>query len=179
MKIRKVVITGPESTGKTLLASTLASRYGTVWIPEYAREYICNLGRTYNYRDIEHIALQQVVSEKHYFSFARNFLFYDTFLVVTKIWFMILYDRYPRWIDIALQESQIDLFLVCNTDIPWIADPVRENGGEMRERLLDMYIKEINSLGIPWDLVTGKDEKRILSATGSLDKHFKVQQLGI
>jgi NadR type nicotinamide-nucleotide adenylyltransferase len=173
-EVYRVVITGPESTGKTSLALTLASRFKTAWIPEYAREYISGLGRKYNYTDIEHIAREQVRREKEFICKAKDFLFYDTYLVVTKIWFKVKYGHYPQWIDEAILRSGIDLFLICNIDIPWIADPVRENGGEMREKLLEMYKEEISSFGIPWEMVSGRNDQRTYSAINILNEHFNL-----
>jgi NadR type nicotinamide-nucleotide adenylyltransferase len=173
MDIYKVVVTGPESTGKSSLSKMLALHYGTVWVPEYSREYVAGLGRKYNYDDVEHIAREQVRREKDYISLAKKFIFFDTHLIVTKVWFRVVYGRYPEWIDDAIRGSCLDLFLLCNTDIPWIADPVRENGGEMREKLLEMYMEEITSFGFPWKLISGRDHNRILSAIKILDTHFK------
>ena len=65
-KLIRIAITGPESTGKTNLAEALALHYNTVWVPEYAREYIANLNRKYTLNDILTIAKRQVISEKHY-----------------------------------------------------------------------------------------------------------------
>lgn len=173
MDIYKVVVTGPESTGKTSLSMMLASHYETVWVPEYSREYVASLGRKYNYHDVEHIAREQVRRGKEYISGAKRFIFFDTHLVVTKVWFRVVYDRYPEWIDDAITGSCLDLFLLCDTDIPWITDPVRENGGEMREKLLEMYKEEITSFGFPWELVSGKDNSRFHSAIKILNTHFK------
>ncbi len=172
MDILKVVITGPESTGKTILAERLASHFNTLWIPEYARDYILNLGRKYCFSDIETIAREQIRLEKNYLQTARNILFYDTHLIVTKVWFMVVYDRYPVWIDEAIKSSGIDLFLICDTDIPWVPDPVRENGGEMRQILMKMYKAEIESFGVPWRLVSGKGEQRITSAIEKVTNFF-------
>jgi NadR type nicotinamide-nucleotide adenylyltransferase len=177
MGIYKVVITGPESTGKTSLAKRLASRFNTEWIPEYARDYIASLNRKYNYEDIEHIAREQVRREKYFIRSAKGYLFYDTWLIVTKVWFIVVYGHYPAWIDEAIRSSGIDLFLVCNTDIPWVKDPVRENGGENRELLLGMYVDEIDSLRIPWKLVSGKYDQRTDSAIEIVNSFFKVNNI--
>ena len=174
MNIYRVVITGPESTGKTTLAENLASVFNTAWVPEYAREYISGLGRRYNYDDVEHIARVQETRESDYLERASRFLFFDTHLVVIKVWFKVLYGKYPLWIDKALTDSGIGLFLVCNTDIPWMPDPLRENGGEMRDRLLKMYTGEIESLDIPWRLVSGKGQERIDCAGAIMDQFFKL-----
>jgi NadR type nicotinamide-nucleotide adenylyltransferase len=174
MDIKKVVITGPESTGKTILAAELASFFKTTWIPEYARGYIMGLNRKYTFDDVEHIALEQIRREKQFLRSARGFLFYDTHLIVTKIWFKQVFGHYPEWLDGEIENMAIGLFLVCNTDIPWVQDPVRENGGEMREVLLDMYIREIESIEIPWALVSGKSVHRTRSAIELVSSHFNI-----
>ena len=174
MPVHKVVITGPESTGKTQLAQSLAIRFNTLWVPEYAREYITGLVRNYNYHDVEHIAREQVRREKEYLKEVRDILFYDTDLIVTKVWFKVVYGSYPGWIDEAIVNTSADLFLVCNTDIPWVPDPVRENGGEMREVLMGMYISEINITGVPWKLVSGKGDQRINSAVETVKTFLKL-----
>jgi nicotinamide riboside kinase len=178
MKIHKVVVTGPESTGKTTIASRLASFFGTVWIPEYARDYVLGLGREYTYNDIEHIAREQLRLETRYVSRAKHFLFYDTWLIITKVWFRVKYDRYPAWIDDAIRESGTGLYLVCDTDIPWVADNVRENGGEMRDILLAMYREEIGAFGIACEMVSGDGDARLISALNHLDKHFDLETIG-
>ncbi|MFO7922062.1 MAG: ATP-binding protein [Bacteroidales bacterium] len=164
MVLRKVVITGPESTGKTVLADNLASHFNALRVPEYAREYVSRLDRKYNYEDVECIAREQLRQEKLFSEKATDLLFFDTYLVVTKVWFREVFGRYPGWLDEAMENSGIDLFLVCDTDIPWIPDPVRENGGERREVLKKLYIDEINFFDIPWKLVTGKAEHRACNA---------------
>ena len=178
MQINRVVISGPESTGKTELACCLASCFGTVWIPEYAREYIAGLDRPYTYEDVEYIAREQVRREKEYLRKASGFLFYDTHLIVTKVWMQVVWSEYPLWIDDAIRDSHIQLYLVCDTDMEWVPDGVRENGGRMREVLLDMYKKEISSYGIPWEVVTGHSEERTRCAISKIEKHFNIMTGG-
>ncbi len=160
MDVLNIVVTGPESTGKTVLAERLAAIFRTVWVPEYAREYVSGLGRPYRYEDVEHIALEQLRRSQEYAAGANGILFFDTHLVVTKVWFKVVYGRHPDWLDKAVRDAGTGLFQVCNTDIPWVPDGVRENGGEMRERLLEMYIAEIEAAGVPWRLVSGREGQR-------------------
>ncbi len=176
MDVLNIVVTGPESTGKTVLAERLAALFRTVWVPEYAREYVSGLGRQYRYEDVEHIALEQVRRSQEYAAGASRVLFLDTHLIVTKVWFRVVYGRYPEWLDRAIRDAGIELFLVCNTDIPWVPDGVRENGGEMRERLLEMYIAEIEAAGVPWRLVSGKDSQRTAMAEKIVRSFLKLNK---
>lgn len=158
--ILKVAITGPESTGKTELAKFLAQHFGCNYIPEYARTYVENLHRKYNYLDVVHIARKQVELEKEFIERAEEYLFYDTELIITKIWFEQVFGICPVWIDASLRKSKIDLYLLCDTDLPWVPDPVRENGGEMREKLYALYETNIRNYGFPFRVIHGKAGER-------------------
>jgi nicotinamide riboside kinase len=162
----RVVITGPECTGKSTLSAQLALHYNTVFIPEYAREYVENLNRPYTYNDIVKIAEEQVREEIEFAGKARNILFYDTYLIITKVWFDVVFKRKPEWIDEILGRKQIHLFLLCN--IPWYPDKVRENGGVMREKLFQTYRQEIERYGFPYKIINGKGEKRLQNAISAV-----------
>ena len=165
----KVVITGPESTGKSTLAESLANHYNTVFVPEYARNYVENLNRPYQYSDLEFIANKQVEDLAKHTPLANNILFLDTYLIITKVWFEVVYKKMPEWLDNAIRKSDIDLFLLCNTDIPWTPDGVRENGGEMREYLFHQYKKELEHYGFDYRIVGGLDEQRQKEAIVYID----------
>jgi NadR type nicotinamide-nucleotide adenylyltransferase len=170
--LKTIVVTGPESTGKTTLTESLALKLNATWIPEYARSYVEKLRRPYHYQDLENIARYQVQQEKKY---ARNvnsgILLMDTWLIVTKVWFEVVYGNSPPWIGEYLAASEIDLFLVCSPDIPWVPDPVRENGGEMRKILFDRYCKEIDSYGFSYEIVEGIGDVRVRNALRLLQSH--------
>lgn len=168
-----IVITGPECTGKSTLAISLARHYNTEYIPEYARTYVENLNRPYNYNDLEIIAQKQIADFKEYQIKANRILFLDTFLIITKVWFDVVYNHCPSWVIDQLKLHEIDLFLVCDTDIPWIADDVRENGGEMREKLKNRYISEIEKFGYSFKIISGKDDQRIISAIDVINNFVK------
>jgi len=170
--IKRIVLIGPESTGKTELTQFLTREFNTVYVPEYAREYIENLNRKYTYNDVVHIAETQVSLSKKNINRARKVLFYDTYLIITKIWFQVVFNTYPSWIDKELTENPIDLFLLCNTDIEWVPDSVRENGGEMREKLFEMYKREIVNYGFNYEIVKGMGEERFRNALNIVNNYL-------
>src|SRR5512133_1424151 len=98
-RVKWVVISGPESTGKTELARDLSERLGTVYVPEYAREYIERLNRPYTYSDVEQIAKYQLAEERIYESKASNgLIIFDTWFIITKVWFDLVFGKCPEWI---------------------------------------------------------------------------------
>ncbi|MEN8228614.1 MAG: ATP-binding protein [Bacteroidota bacterium] len=169
--LRRILITGPESTGKSDLSAALASSYGGVVVPEYAREYIEHLGRPYEYDDLEHIARQQV-KEYEASEQLRNWIFFDTWLIITRVWFEVVYGSIPAWIDDRIRQARFDMVLLCGTDLPWIFDPVRENGGEKREKLLEKYKYELDRFGLEWALVTGTGHERLNQAMKLINLKF-------
>jgi nicotinamide riboside kinase len=159
----RVVLTGPECTGKSTLAVQLARHYNTIWIPEYAREYVSALSRPYTYSDVEHIAATQVRQKDEFSARANKILFLDTYLIITKVWFDVVFHRCPGWIKEELSRKEIQLYLLCNTDIPWEPDPVRENG----------YKKELETWECPYRIVSGTGEIRLQNAILLLDKFIQ------
>ena len=171
-RIKWIVISGPESSGKTELAQDLSQRLGTVYVPEYAREYIENLRRPYTYSDVEKIAEYQESEERSYKYKAKNgLLIFDTWFIITKVWFDLVFGKCPEWIIPHIKSAKIDLFLVCDTDLPWVPDPVRENGGEKREQLFHLYCKEISSFGFKYEIVNGTGKTRMENAIKALVLH--------
>ena len=168
----KIVISGPESTGKTELAKHLAGICQVEYMPEYARTYVERLGRPYTYEDVEHIAREQERQLSEAVTKGDRIIILDTYLVITKIWFREVYGKIPEWIDQNLRESEIDLFLLCFYDIEWVADPVRENPGIRRKYLFEQYQEEIKGLGIPCELVRGIGSGRFDNAQKAVLKHF-------
>lgn len=160
-KCLRIIITGPESTGKSLLAKELAARFNAPVIAEYAREYITNLDRHYNYDDIIAIALEQVNQMNRLYESSENIAFFDTYLVITKIWLQVAYSMVPKWIDTEIQKTQDAVYLLCKPDIPWEPDPLRENGGEMRNILFEKYEKELKQQKLNYYYIEGVGGKRL------------------
>jgi NadR type nicotinamide-nucleotide adenylyltransferase len=160
----KIVITGPESTGKSELTRELARRFHAPFIPEYAREYVEHLRRPYTFEDLERIAEKHFELDREYSLRGDGIIFFDTYYYITKVWFLVKYGHCPGWFLKKIDEHQVDFFLLCAPDIPWVDDPVRENGGEKRDRLFRYYEREIIAGGYPFVVISGKGEDRVRMA---------------
>ena len=149
----RVGIIGPESTGKSTLATYLAHRYGGVLVPEYAREYMERLAPAYahTYEDVVEIAQQQV-RELATPRAESEVVFYDTELIITKVWFLHKYGKCPDFLLHAIEQYPMDVYLLCYPDMAWQPDPVRENP-TIREYLFQWYEKEVQALGVPYYII--------------------------
>ena len=169
MKRRKTIaLIGPESTGKSTLANDLARLTGGVCIPEYARTYVERLNRPYTQEDVLAIAQYQIkqLSQKEHHA---SFLFLDTELIVTKVWLLDRYGECPEWVEEAIQTYKPDLYLVCCPDLPFVSDPVRENGNR-REELLRWYVREVERLQVPYVYIRGRGDARLMDALAAVRK---------
>jgi NadR type nicotinamide-nucleotide adenylyltransferase len=171
MGMKRVVICGPESTGKTELSKALSAHFSIPWIPEIARDYVEHLNRRYTYDDIVHIAQKQIEQDKEAALQKPSWVIFDTWLIITKVWFQVAYNSIPQWLELYLEEQKIDLFLLCAPDIPWVPDGVRENGGTMRNVLFHRYEEEIERLSTPYVIIRGEGEARIQQAIDVINQH--------
>jgi NadR type nicotinamide-nucleotide adenylyltransferase len=167
----KIAITGPESTGKSMLAEQLAEHYHTLWVPEYAREYINNLDRPYNQEDILEIARGQIRSETLLCRQTKELLICDTELMVTKIWSEVKYGNCDPWILKKIIENRYDLFLLCDIDLPWEEDPQREHPND-REYLFSLYKEELTNRAFPFFVISGLGKKRFNNAIRVIETFF-------
>lgn len=165
--VKHIVITGPESTGKSWLAQKLAQHYNTVWVPEYAREYLQSINRPYQSKDILYIAKKQRELEQEMKPKANKYLFSDTSMLVTKIWSEYVFGKVHPWIINALNNHPCQLYLLCNIDIPWQEDPLREHPNARKE-LLNLYIRELTDKKLPFEMVQGMGNLRIENAIHSI-----------
>ncbi|HAH25128.1 MAG TPA: ATPase [Prolixibacteraceae bacterium] len=166
----RIAVTGPESTGKTTLAHQLADRYKGQYIPEFAREYVEKLPLHYTYADVEAIAKIQVQQYQATTTDTGQLFIFDTWLIITKVWFNWVFGKTPNWLEDEILNCPIDLFLLCLPDLPWEPDPVRENGGENRLKLFDLYKNELQHYGFNFVEIGGIGEARLHAGIDAMNK---------
>lgn len=167
--IKRIAITGPESTGKSVLAKKLAEHFNTLWVEEYARSFLTNLNRQYVYDDILHIAMQQMHQEDLLASKANKLLFCDTDLLVTRIWCEVKFKKCHSWIIEEMKNRKYDLILLCDIDLNWEPDPLRENP-DNRSHLFNLYNKALIESGSGFNIVTGLGNERFQNALRFVEK---------
>ena len=153
----KVGIIGPESTGKSTLAQYLASRYEGLFVAEHARGYLEERARergsayAYTREDVLRIAQYQVEQLRE-LSEQEGVAFFDTELIITKVWLEHKYGECPAFVEEALHQYPMDVYLLCYPDLAWEPDPVRENPN-IREYLFEWYEREVQALDVPYYIV--------------------------
>ncbi len=167
--LKRISITGPESTGKSVLAKRLAEHYNTSYVPEYARMYLKDIGTNYTMDDVLQIAKGQLFSEWQFVPLAKKVLFCDTDFLVTKIWCEVKFNACPAWIEQQFREHRYDLYLLCYPDLAWQPDPLRENPDD-RDYLFRLYEQELNKHGFRYAVVKGVGDQRLKNAVKFVDE---------
>ena len=162
--MQKIILTGPESSGKTTLAQQLATHFQVEWLPEYAREYLQKINRNYEEADLLKIAKGQFLQEENALQNAalknEKFLIVDTSFLVLKIWSIVKYRKCDSFILNQLNEQKQALFILCGSEIDWEFDPLRENPKD-RNKLYLMYKKELEEMNAHFIEVKGSPEERL------------------
>ncbi len=169
--MKRVVVTGSESTGKTTLAADLARHFGTVWVSEYAREYldekVATTGLPLDEGDVEPIARGQIAAEDRGAALAEGLLVLDTDLVSTTVYARHYYGACPAWIEQAARDRRADLYLLCDIDVSWVADPQRDRP-HMREHMHALFVGALEALGAPYVTIRGSWDDRRAAAIAAV-----------
>ena len=194
--IKKIVIIGPESTGKTTLSEELAKHFNTIFCPEYAREYLLQNGINYNYYDLLKIAQGQLVMEDYCeqrvngeltiahdslstgskLEVPSSLLFIDTNMYVMKVWYEYVFNRCEQFVLDQIAQRHYDLYLLCEIDLPWVAQPMREYPDrQQRLELYDMYKDILVNQQTPWVEIRGNNKERLQRAVDAVQQYC-VQQ---
>ncbi|ARV16060.1 AAA family ATPase [Polaribacter sp. SA4-12] len=170
----KVVLFGPESSGKTTLSRHLARYYHTVWAPEFAREYLQekwnNERKTCEAEDLLPIAVGQMKLENKLAKRADKILICDTDLLETKVYSEEFYGGFvDEKLDKAASENQYDLYLLTYIDTPWEEDDLRDRP-ELRLEMFNAFEKSLIDNNRPYILLKGDKETRLKNAVEAIDK---------
>ena len=181
-EISKVVAIGPESTGKSSLCQHLAIHYNSTWCPEFAREYLLKHGTKYSFDDLLTIAKGQLILERKYAEKAikcwedngkktrKPMLFVDTDMYVMKVWCEYVFGKCHQFILDKVVESKCDLYLLCNIDLPWVKDELREYPDlKSRKELFHIYKDILINQHVPWANVSGSSDERFQNAIYAID----------
>jgi len=178
-KLQKIVVLGPESTGKTTLCEALAKHYAVLDCKEYAREYLHENGTKYNYEDLLTIAKGQLTledeqiqkAEQVYTDLSKNKIIIDTNMYVMKVWCEYVFNNCHTYILDEINKREYDLYLLCDIDLPWTADEMREYPDEKpRQELFAIYKDILINQNIPWGIVNGLGDERTQNAIKLIDK---------
>ncbi|GAB2769910.1 NadR type nicotinamide-nucleotide adenylyltransferase [Hymenobacter luteus] len=168
----RVALTGPESTGKTTLSRALAEHYHTAWAPEYARQYLEERGPNYTLADLEEIARGQLDAEYAAAAAAsrigKPLVFFDTDLLVIKIWAEHAFGHCPEWIRRQMEVQRYDLVLLLNVDLPWEPDPLREHPNH-RQYFYELYQRELRDQFANFAEISGSPAQRLDAACFHID----------
>ncbi len=180
--IVKVVVIGPESSGKSSLCEQLANHYKTEWVKEYAREYLLANGTEYSYDNLLEIAKGQFALEKAAIQLIEDkkttsaandlpeIVLIDTNMYVLKVWCEFVFEKCHPWILNQIVENSYDLYLLCDIDLPWVKDELREYPDvEIREKLYHHYKDLLINQSTPWVNISGNYQQRVEIAVNAID----------
>ena len=162
--MKKIVLIGPESTGKTIMSEKLSGYFNEPWVPEFAREYLIALKRPYAKGDLLEIAKGQVKAEEDMASSANKYLFCDTDLLVIKVWSDHIFKNCDQWIENEINTRNYDFYFLCRNDFPWKADPLRENP-QLGEYFFNVFKDILIHKKKDFAILEGGVEERMQKAT--------------
>ena len=174
----KIVLFGPESTGKTTLAQDLAAHYNTLWVPEYAREYLQDKWdrehKTCEPEDLLPIAEGQMRLENALAAKAKDLLICDTDLLETKVYSETYYtgECDPELEKYALQNSY-DLYLLTYIDTPWIKDDLRDKP-EARQEMFDHFRSALEKYQRNFVILKGNRKDRMARAVALINNLLQI-----
>ncbi len=171
--MKKIVVIGPESTGKSTLCTDLSAYFQTTTLPEYARVYLESNGAEYTYQDVLNMIHGQLKSERIFVEENEEspFIILDTNYLTFKVWIQEKYKREEPLIEELLKVDDYTHYLLCDVDIPWKHDSLREHPNvQDRQRLLSAYKSILMVNNLPFSVVKGTRQERLEIAKKILNK---------
>lgn len=174
--IKKIVLFGSESTGKTTLAQQLAAHYQTVWVPEYSRLYQEIKGTSCDLSEVIPIAKGQLELESEAMEKANGLLICDTDILETKVYSEAYNKACPDWLIQQLETRLGDFYLLTNIDLPWEPDGIRDRPHD-RAAMHRLFKKELIIRNLPFIEISGNQHERLQRAIRAIDEYCLNQDL--
>ena len=181
-EIIKIAMYGPESTGKTTLASQLADEFNTNWIPEFARDY---LQEKWNSKqeicsqdDLIPIAIGQTHHENEALEKANKILFCDTNLLATKVFSDRYFNHCDAILERAAKKHKYDLIFLTDIDVPLEKDDLRDKPND-RENVLAIFEEALIDFEKPYIKLSGNKQERFEKASKIITDFLKAKKLGL
>jgi HTH-type transcriptional repressor of NAD biosynthesis genes len=171
--LRKIVVFGPESTGKTTLARELALHINTLWVPEFSRHFLDVKG-TIEANDVWPILYGQAAWENAAFAEIENSnrpLICDTDALTTQIYAAHYYGVASAQIEDFVESRHGDFYLLCDIDLPWVPDGVMRDSGHIRKEMFLQFESQLIKRGWPFALIQGAEEERFAGALAALQTY--------
>lgn len=172
--VRRVALVGAESTGKTTLAQALAAHFETAWVPEFARDYLLARGGVCLEADMRVIAQGQAEAEDRLAQTANRVLICDTNVLTTQLWYEHLFGAPPAALRQLAAERTAHLYLLCDHDVPWVADGLRDSPTE-RGWFHARFRQELAALGRPYVTLSGPFAGRLAPAIAAVEELVRGQ----
>lgn len=169
--MKRVCITGTESTGKTTLAEELAAHFKVALLPDVSRDFIASLNRPYTQQDVLEIARQIIAAENTAENGAATFYLSDNDLLNIKIWLQYYNWPVPVWLTEEIQKKATDIYLLCYIDTPWEPDAQRANPHD-RNELFAAFISELDSIKATYKILKGNKIERFEQALSHIEKNL-------
>jgi NadR type nicotinamide-nucleotide adenylyltransferase len=172
---RRIVLTGPEASGKTTLAKALARNFRVPWLPEQARLYSEEVKRELTAADAELIAQRTIDADAAALVKDPALLVLDTDLISTVVYVRHYYGPCPTWVEEAARVRRGDLYLLCAPDLPWTADGVRDRPAQRQElfalfegalREFDCVVADVSGLGLARERAALSAATALIAAAG-------------
>ena len=165
--VKRICLSGPESTGKSTLAHDLAVHFNTVYVPEFARAWLEPKQGVCTLEDIPIIARGQLASEDALARRANQLLFCDTDLLLTTVWSNVLFDACPEWITQLAKSRRYDLYLLLDIDVPWVDDAQRYLP-DQRQEFFDRCRKILEDNRREYIVISGSWPERFAQACNAV-----------
>jgi nicotinamide riboside kinase len=166
--ILKVVLTGPESSGKSELARHLSQHFSITFVPEFARIYLEREGPDYNFELVSKLARLHWEFQQEHIGKAKEVIILDTDLINYEIWQKMEFGKVDPWITDQIEEESDHRYLITYPDLPWVEDPLRANKFD-REILFNLHRRAVLSRNRRLESIRGQGALQLSNA----EKHFR------